>query len=134
LSDVSNLILLKTTLEHVSGVVQSQKHALRGRIQRAQSGDIILIAEMQKKGPAIVKFGMFFVSQYPDTANEAEKIWGRRWPFLIQGTGGQWLTNPFAPALIIPDGPYGQGGTLVYVPTAHSRAFASEGRLSPLLS
>lgn len=126
-------ILLKTTPDHLTGVTETQKHALRGRIQRAKPGDVILVAEIQKAGPAVVRYAMFYASQHKDESDETLTIWGRHWPYIIEGRGGQWLDRAFAPAKLIPDGPYGQGGTLAYVPSSHAETFVREGLLSPLM-
>lgn len=128
-----SLILLKTTPQHLVGVTMHQKHALRGLMRKAKIGDILLIAEMQPKGPALVRYVMYLKGQYADSRCDSEMIWGKRWDYIIEGENGAWLTSSFAPALIKPDGPYGQGGTLVYVPTDHAAEFIRDGRLAPLL-
>lgn len=127
------LIILKTTAQHIEGVTKNQKHALRGRIVNARRGDLLLIAEMQTRGPALIRYGMRFDCQYPDQAGDSEAIWGKRWDYIVSGEGGCWLTKPFAPAQAKPQGPYGQGGTLVYVPARDAEEFVREGRLAPIL-
>lgn len=127
------MIILRTTTEHIKGVIDHQKHALDRPMQRAQPGDILLIAEMRPKGPAIARYAMWFKDQHPDDARESEIIWGRHWNFLIEGERGRELTAPFVPAEVKPRGPYRQGGPYVYVRPEDAEDFRRDGRLAPLL-
>jgi len=127
------IIILRTTAEHIKGVVDHQKHALDRPMQRAQPGDLLLIAQIQPKGPAIARYAMWFKSQHRDDAQESQAIWGRHWNFLIEGESGHELTVPFAPAQIKPDGPYGRGGPYVYIRPEDAEDFRRDGRLAPLL-
>lgn len=127
------VIILRTTAEHIRSVIDHQKHALDRPMQRAKNGDLLLIAEMQPKGPAIARYAMWFKGQHPDDANELEAIWGKHWNILIEGEGGRELAAPFAPAEVKPHGPYGQGGPYVYVRPEDAEDFRRDGRLAPLL-
>ncbi|BCM16352.1 hypothetical protein [Mesorhizobium sp. J8] len=129
----TSLIILKTTKQHFIGVTEHQKHALRGRMTKAHQGDVLIIAEIQDNGPAVAKYAMQFKQQYADHVGQSEVIWGKRWRFIVDGEKGCWLSKPFAPAALKPDGPYAQGGTLVYVPTADAIDFIAAGHLSPIL-
>jgi 5-methylcytosine-specific restriction protein A len=126
------IIVLRTTAEHIKGVIDNQKHALDRPMQRAQIGDLLLVAEMQPKGPAIARYAMRLKGQHPDDANESDAIWGRHWNFIVEGEDGRELTTPFAPAEVKPNGPYGQGGPYVYVRPEDADDFRRDGRLAPL--
>lgn len=130
---IPTIIILRTTAQHMRGVIDHQKHALDRPMRRAHLGDLLLVAEMQPKGPAIARYAMWFKSQHPDDAHESEAIWGRHWNFLIAGEGGRELTTPFAPAEVKPNGPYSQGGPYVYVVPEDAEDFRRDGRLAPLL-
>ncbi len=127
------VIILRTTAEHIRGVIDHQKHALDRPMQRARPGDLLVIAEMQPKGPALARYGMWLKDQRRDEAGESEAIWGKHWNILIEGEGGHELAAPFAPAEIKPHGPYGQGGPYVYIRPDDAEDFRRDGRFAPLL-
>ena len=131
--ETPTLIILRTTAEHIKGVIEHQKHALDRPMSRAKAGDLLIIAEMKPKGPAVARYAMWFKQQKRDDARESAAIWGKQWNFIIEGEGGQELTAPFVPAEVKPNGPYGQGGPYVYVRPEDADDFRREGRLAPLL-
>jgi hypothetical protein len=131
MQSLPTIIILKTTAQHMKGVIDHQKFALDRPMSRAHPGDLILIAEIQRSGPAVARYAMWLKAQYPDEAHESESIWGRRWNFLIEGEGGHALASPFAPGKVKPKGPYGQGGPLVYVLPEHAEDFRRAGLLAP---
>ncbi|BCH23584.1 hypothetical protein [Mesorhizobium sp. L-8-3] len=127
------IIILKTTAEHMRGVIDHQKHASDRLIKRANPGDLLLIAQLQPKGSALIRYAMWLKSQYPDSVQESDAIWGKHWNFIIEGEGGRELTTPFAPGEVKPNGPYRQGGPFVYVVAEDAEDFRRDGRLAPLL-
>jgi hypothetical protein len=126
-------MILKTTREHFEKVRTRQRRALPGRIVRAQKGDLLLIAEMQDKGPAPVRYAMHFKDQRADDARESEAIWRKPWSVIVEGEHGFWLTTPFAPAALQPRGSSGRGGTLVHELPEDADELRRDGRLPPLL-
>ncbi|MEX2166090.1 MAG: hypothetical protein WD852_03600 [Methyloceanibacter sp.] len=102
-------------------------------MKKASPGDLLLIAQLQPRGPALARYAMWFKSQHLDVANESDAIWGRHWNFVIEGEGGHELAVPFAPGEVKPKGPYGPGGPFVYVTSEDAEEFRRDGRLAPLL-
>lgn len=134
---VPNMIIVKTSAKNLPNVVANQKHALYGRMKKARPGDVLLLAEICGRGPALVSYAMRLKEQHLDTANEAQAIWGERWPVIVEGEGCRKLDRPFNPqkerVTLISMKNYGPGGTLVYVDPKDAEAFLQKGLLRPLL-
>lgn len=127
------IVILRTTSDHMRGVVDHQKHASKSRLKRADPGALLLVAEVQPKGPAVARYAMWLKNQRADNGLESDAIWGNHWNFIIEGEDGHELTTPFAPGEVKPSGPYLQGGPFVYVEPEDAEDFRQNGFLAPLL-
>lgn len=81
------LILLKTSGSTLGRVVEYNKHALSGRIS-AVRGELILISETEstlRPNRLPVRHVMEFRRCYPDSQGESQRIWGRRWRYIVEG-------------------------------------------------
>jgi hypothetical protein len=129
------MLILKTRPENLGRVVEAQKHALHGRLNNAQPGDLLLLAEIRPHGPALVRYGMRFKTQRRANPGETEAIWGQRWDFVIEGEGCRELNHRFDPQVEkVTSTNYGRGGTFVYVACEDAEAFRRKGLLAPLLT
>lgn len=131
MSDMPRLVVLRTLPENFDGVIQTSKHALDGRLA-AEPRDILLIGHSGQ-----VTHAMRFRCQRPDTSGETEKIWGRRWRFIIEGDDLCKLIRPFSPqqerVTEVSRKNYGPGFALFYVLDDDARAFREGGLLRPIL-
>lgn len=81
------MIIIKTNKTTISKVVEIAKHATQKRV-RCSPGDLILIQQNVTtlgKGEKSIKWVMDFVSQYEDTRGESQKLWGKKWKYIIVG-------------------------------------------------
>jgi hypothetical protein len=129
-----SLIVLRTHPENFDEVIRAQKHALDGRLKKANSGDILLVG---RTGSGVVSHAMRFRSQRADTSGETERRWGRHWPFLIEGEDCCELARPFNPqqerVTQASRKDYGPGGSFFYVLDEDADVFRQRGLLLPLL-
>lgn len=134
MSATPTLIVLKTRLEHLDGVLREKKHALESRMTKAKTGDLLLVAEVQNAGPALVRFGMWFENQRLAREGETENIWnGQTWKYIVETSGWDAFAQPFCPNEIS-DKNLGQGAVaFAYVEEADAERWRREGRLLPLL-
>lgn len=130
---MTKLILLKTRPENLLKVVEVQKHALHGKLARAEPGDLLLLAEVRPHGAARATHAMWFTGQRAADEGETERIWNERWPFIVEGEGCSPLDHPFVPEDVkVSAANYSQGGTVFYIDLADADAFQAQGRLKPL--
>lgn len=82
------MLLIKTSIATLEAVLREAKHALHLRPQGLEFGDIILIAQtkdsLRRKQKAI-RWIMNYVQIYKDVNDESDKIWGKHWPYIIEG-------------------------------------------------
>jgi 5-methylcytosine-specific restriction protein A len=82
------MILLKTGAETLGAVLEKAKHAQHGRPRGAEPGDTILIAQTKgtlRPGQKPIRWIMEYVGAYEDVRGESERIWGKHWPYIIEG-------------------------------------------------
>lgn len=132
---MSNLIILKTHPDNFCQVVKLQQHALKVKMRRVQRGDLLLLAKMQRDGPALVYYAMRFKEQRPAKAGETEENWDKTWTYIVEGESCCELDRPFDPQKerVTPTTRknYGPGGTFVYVDPEDAAAFRKRGFLRP---
>ena len=109
------MILLKTSGKTIGKVVEEQKHALRVA-PRVSRGELILISQTEdslRPRELPVQYVMTFVRCYPDRSGESLRLWGKRWPYIIQGENCRRLKRPFRMSEMAVSGKtYGRGFTL----------------------
>ena len=91
-------VIYKTSALTLPGVRANTKHALRGEPRSLNPGDKILIAQTLgslRLGQRQIRYSMTFVRARRDTARETEKIWGRYWPWIVDGSDLRELARPF---------------------------------------
>lgn len=127
------MAIFKTDASTLPNVIAHAKHALYRVPNRLIQGDRVLIAQTLQslqRGKKQIRFVMSYVRSYRDTRGESDQIWGRHWPFIIEGTDLRELTRPFnIAAMQITSRNYGQGGPVVYVDPVDEKAIESEGYL-----
>jgi len=129
------MLIIKTSSETMTQVVRQQKHALP-RQPRLSPGEIILISEKRKTlapGKKPIQYLMEFVRCYEDIEKESIKIWGRYWPYIIEGKNCRQLRLPFDICEHqVTKKDYGRGGTIVYVTKEDSKILEDKGLLNTL--
>lgn len=127
------LIVMKTRPEHLEGVVSEHKHALQKRMTRARKGDLLLLAERQKAGPALARYGMCFENLRLAEKGETERIWGKVWTYVVDGRGCDEFEQPFFPDMAS-DKNLGQGAiAFAYVERVDAEDWRRKGLLRPFL-
>ncbi|MGB0087716.1 MAG: hypothetical protein WBP94_20360 [Rhodomicrobiaceae bacterium] len=116
--------------------MELQKHALKYRIKNAKTNDLLLLAEIQSQGPAVVCYGMWLKCQRPAERGETDKIWGKEWKFIIEGQGCDSLPrfSPEREKVSLKNYGKGGGGTVIYVLPEDMNAFREKGLLMPFMS
>jgi hypothetical protein len=127
------VVVLRTAPENIPKVIEHKIHALNGRLVRAKPGDLLLIAERQRVGPAIAKYGMLLQEVRPDVSQKSKEIWGKQWKYIIEGRDLVALAMPFSPHEIAPLSGYGAGGPFVYISPDDAEEFRRRGLLAPFL-
>ena len=108
-------------------------HALDRQLN-ALAGDLLLLAETRPRGPALVRYAMWFRVQRPAASGETERIWNYHWDTIIEGEGCSELTQAFSPEQEkVSSKSYGQGGPFVYVEPIDADEFRRRGLLRPVL-
>jgi hypothetical protein len=134
---MQNLIILETKAKHLGKVVERAEHALRGRLKLAKPGDLLLLAEKQPRGAALVRYGMWLETQKPATPEEIAELWGQEnkhiWKWRIIGKDCQQLPITFIPENERIHSPreYARGGGCVYVHRDDAELFRRKGFLAP---
>ncbi len=136
MSDMPNVILLKTRPENFERVIERQRHALDGMLSKAQPGDLLLLARTQNHGSAQVHYAMWFERQRRASAGEVEENWpGNDWDIIVEGRDCCRLERPFDPQLEkVSQKSYGQGGTIFYIEAQDAEHFRRQGFLRPVLA
>ena len=114
------MVIFRTSKETLSKVVANCKHALEVRPAKLNFGDIILIAQTIDSldcGKKPISYRMEFVNCYEDREGLSERIWGRRWKYIIEGKNCCELNKPFDIRKIphLNTKKYERGGPIVYV-------------------
>lgn len=81
------MLLLKTSGKTIEEVIRRAKHATNAR-PNAQLGDMILIAQTKgtlAAGQKSIRYVMTYKGHRLDTTNESQKIWGKKWKYMIDG-------------------------------------------------
>jgi len=82
------MLLLKTSKATIGEVVRRAKHASNTR-PNAEAGDIVLIAQTKstlKPDEESIRYIMTYEDSRIDESNESQRIWGRHWKYLINGS------------------------------------------------
>jgi hypothetical protein len=135
MSDMPNLVLLKTRPENFDQVIRLQRHALHGEMLRAHPGDLLLLARTQPGISARVLCAMWLERQRHATAGEVDANWpGNHWGIIVEGRGCSRLDHPFYPQQEkVTQTNYGPGGAVFYVDPKDAEAFRQRGLLRPVL-
>jgi len=91
------MILFKNNACTMEQVIANCKHASDTIPAGAKRGDIILIAQTKstlKGNEKSIRYIMRFDCSYEDAGNESEKLWGKKWKYIIRGYGLQTV-EPF---------------------------------------
>lgn len=81
------MIIIKTNKTTLQKVIEIEKHATQKRVN-CNSGDLMLIQQNLRslyKGEKSIKWVMNFVSQYEDINGESQRLWGKKWKYIIAG-------------------------------------------------
>jgi hypothetical protein len=81
------MLLLKTSGKTIGEVVKRAKHATHTK-PNAQQGDLVLIAQTKstlKPGQKSIRYIMTYKGYRLDTRNESQRIWSRKWKYMIDG-------------------------------------------------
>lgn len=112
------MIIIKTSGKTIENVVLYAKHALNGK-PHLRRGDIILISQTKDSLPPYTKpiqYLMEFECCYYDHKKESKEIWGKFWPYIIEGRNCRRLKKPFDISDVqVTSKDYGRGGPIVYV-------------------
>ena len=127
-------VILKTQWRQYRNVLRFAKHATDKPPIFIGPGAVILIhCEAQGQTiPPRVTHAMDCVRIYPDETGETERIWGRRWNFVIEGSKLRELAVPIPISRFgkASGKNYGQGAQkFVYVEDADLEDLRSEGLL-----
>jgi hypothetical protein len=126
------IVILRTSPETIANVVAHAKYALRGELKELKPGDIMLIAQKAATVPdgKPIRYLMTFVRCYRDKNKESDRIWGRHWNYIIEGSGCYSLKTPFDIRQIqVTKKNYAQGGTVVYVDSEDAVVLEAGGYL-----
>lgn len=110
------MIVLRTHPAHIPRVVELSLHALHAK-PRIARGERVLISRLAgfPDGRPAVQYVMDFVAYRPGT-EEARRIWGRDWRYIMEGRNCRVLKRPFNLRQVqVSSRNYGQGGPFVYV-------------------
>ena len=84
------MFIIKTTAETIEQVIKNCKHASMDRLRKAKIGDLVLIAQTRHSIENDIDMdykSIRHLMQYEgimyDKNNESEKIWGRKWRYII---------------------------------------------------
>lgn len=83
------MLLFKNSATTMEGVLKNAKHASDGKPHRIKPGDIILIAQTKNTllpGQKPIRWIMNFMSCEEDVKNLSDKIWGKHWRYIINGS------------------------------------------------
>jgi hypothetical protein len=112
------VVILKTTRDTLDAVVKHAKHAQHTSLNLPR-GDIILISQTEdtlQPGHLPIQYRMQFERCYPDRDHESVRIWGKYWPYIVEGSNCRQLRRPFKMNDIrVTNKDYGRGGVRVYV-------------------
>ena len=126
------MILLKTSGKTIGKVVEEEKHALT-RCPSVVRGELILISQTEdslRSRELPVQYAMTFVRCYADTSGESLRLWGKRWPYIIQGENCRRLKRPFRMSDVAVSGKnYGRGFTIFNVDPEDEDYLAKHGYL-----
>lgn len=128
------IVILRTSKETIGEVVRQSKYALCGALDegKLRPGDTILIAQTvaTSGGQAPIRYRMEYVRCYADRTGESKRIWGKQWPFMVEGANARPLKKPFdIRRLQVTTKNYAQGGTVVYVEPEDVEVLEKEGYL-----
>lgn len=79
------MLLLKTRLENIPGVLRSSKHATH-QLPKAEPGDLVLIAITRNtlpKGQKAIQYVARFRGLRQDRSGESIEIWKNPWRYVI---------------------------------------------------
>lgn len=126
------MIIVRTHPDHVAAIRKESKYALASRPSLAP-GDLILISEKNisvKRARPKIRYVMEFVSFERDHVGETERIWGKRWPYLVIGRNCRELKQPFDMKKVQVSGlEYGRGGPYLYVADQDEESLKQRGLL-----
>jgi len=126
------MIIVKTSGDTIGNVVRHAKHALTCQ-PRLRRGDIILISQTKDSLPPYTKpiqYIMEYERCYYDREKESQKIWGKFWPYIIEGRNCRQLKKSFEISDVqVTAKDYGRGGPIVYVEDADIRVLKEMGLL-----
>lgn len=127
------MLIIRTSGKTIENVVRHAKHALKKQPQRLSRGDIILISQTKDSLPPYIKpiqYLMEFERCYDDQEKESRQIWGKSWPYIIEGRNCRQLKKSFEISEVqVTAKDYGRGGPIVYVEEADIRALKEKGLL-----
>jgi len=128
----ATMIIVKTSGKTIENVVRHAKHALNCQ-PRLKRGDIILISQTKDSLPPYrkpIQYLMEFERCYYDHKKESNEIWGKFWPYIIEGRNCRQLKKSFEiSAIQVTEKDYGRGGPIVYVEEADVRKIKELGLL-----
>jgi hypothetical protein len=126
------MIIFRTSPETIREVVRLSKHALASQ-PRLKPGELILISQTvadSRDGKPPIRYVMEFVRIYPDSKGESKKIWGKQWPYIVEGKNCYPLKYPFSMRQYqISNKNYAQGGPYVYVAPADEQVLRQRNLL-----
>jgi 5-methylcytosine-specific restriction protein A len=106
------MIIFKNRGDTMEGVLQNQKHATSNNLQFVP-GEIILIQQtfstLAYPTQKSIRWIMNYVQTYPDVHNESDRIWGRHWKYIIEGTNLRPVEGFDIAELQVTNLNYGQG-------------------------
>ncbi|MDU6359779.1 HNH endonuclease [Zhenhengia yiwuensis] len=82
------MIIFKNNASTLQEILINSKHASPTEPQNLKEGDIILIAQTKDKlpkGEKSIRYIMKFKRLYKDDNDESVKLWGKKWPYIIEG-------------------------------------------------
>jgi len=82
---VAGVILIKVAANTIEDVIANSKSA-SNTIPNAVKGDIVLISQTintLSRGDKSIRYIMSFDECYEDLNNESEKLWGKKWKYII---------------------------------------------------
>jgi 5-methylcytosine-specific restriction enzyme A len=80
------MMLFRTSAATLKTVLNEAKHAFNTPPRKAKEGDIILVCEKVNEAPnrKPIRWIMEYVQSYEDTQDEAQRLWGKQWNYIVE--------------------------------------------------
>ena len=110
------MYIFRTKPEHIEQVIATKKHALEVN-PKLQYGELVLISRTRDTadGKPPIRYVMRHSRTLPDLHDETVRIWGKKWPYIMEFETCKELTPFDIKDVQVSAHNYGPGGPIVRV-------------------